>query len=89
MRKIIETVREYDTSGNLTREVVTETTEEGDAERLYSSPPAPTAWWGIVPPVITCKPGDGVSVPSVWTAQLLDGGSITYAASSQGGTTPT
>lgn len=47
MRKIVETVREYDASGNLTREVITETTEEGEAERLYSSPSAPAAWWGI------------------------------------------
>ena len=39
MRKILETVREYDEKGNLTRETVTETTEEGEAERLYAHPP--------------------------------------------------
>jgi hypothetical protein len=41
MRKIIETVEEYDANGKLTRKTVTETTEEGAAEKLYE----PYPWW--------------------------------------------
>lgn len=35
MRKIIETIEEYDNNGKLTRKTITETTEDGDAEKIY------------------------------------------------------
>lgn len=56
-RTIKETVREYDEGGRLTRETVTETTEDDDSAYFpyYAFPPtsAPQPCWGE--PTYTCS----------------------------------
>lgn len=46
-RIIKETVREYDDSGNILRETVTETTEDDDTMYFptYTTTPVPNPWW--------------------------------------------
>lgn len=45
-RTIKETVREYDDSGNLLKETITETTEDDDTIYfpLYTTTPVPNPW---------------------------------------------
>lgn len=59
-RTIKETIREYDEDGHLTRETVTETTEDDDSvcPPYYIFPPAsapviPQPWWSE--PTCTCN----------------------------------
>jgi len=46
-RTIKETVREYDDSGNLLKETITETKEDDDTIYfpMYTTTPVPNPWW--------------------------------------------
>jgi hypothetical protein len=55
-RKITETVKEYDENGRVTKETVTETTEDDDTQFVPYYPTYPT----IPPTPLPTWPGDGI-----------------------------